>query len=293
MASAWLPTAADLFEELSDATGLDLVALADDADACGGSTRVGQPAITAVALAAFAALADAGVTPDVVAGHSLGEVTAAVAAGVFTPPVGTALVTARGAAMGRACRATPGTMAAVLRLDAAAVGAAVDRIPGAVVANINSTDQVVLSGTQDGVAAASDRCRELGARVLPLDVEGAFHSTAMTPAVVAMATALSWTPISDPLVPLVSGIDGCVRTTADGVRSALVDGILAPVRWADVMDTLVARGVRTILEVGPGGVLAGLARRSAHDLEVLRVATPDDVAPAVDAIRVAAAVAAA
>src|SRR6056297_3908669 len=115
MASAWLPMAADLFAELSDATGLDLVATADDAEACGGSTRLGQPSITAVSLAGLAALTEAGVTPDLVAGHSLGEATAAVAAGVFTPAEGAALVAARGRAMGEACRTTPGTMAAVVR----------------------------------------------------------------------------------------------------------------------------------------------------------------------------------
>ncbi len=283
MASAWLPQAEDLFTELSDATGLDLVATADDADACGGSTRLGQPSITAVSLAALDALTEAGVAPDLVAGHSLGEATAAIAAGVFTPAEGTALVAARGRAMGQACRTSPGTMAAVVRVDTGTVEDVVDRIDDVVMANVNAPGQVAIAGTEDGVDAASDALREAGGRVLPLPVEGAFHSPAMTPAVVALTTALQWAPARDPEVPIVSGLDATVRLTGSAVTRALVDGLLAPVRWVDVQQALVEAGTGLIVEVGPGGVLSGLARRTVPDVPVVSVATPDDVPAAVEA----------
>lgn len=283
MASAWLPGARDLMDELSDATGIDLVATADDADACAASTRLGQPSITAVSLAALAALTDAGITPDLVAGHSLGEATAAIAAGVFTPAEGAALVAARGRAMGAACRTTPGTMAAVVRVDIDTVEDVVAALDDVVVANINAPGQVAIAGTPDGIAAASDALREAGGRVLPLPVEGAFHSPAMTPAVVALTAALQWAPARDPEVPIVSGLDASVRLTGGAVTRALVDGLLAPVRWVDVQHALVEAGTALIIEVGPGGVLAGLARRTVPDVEFISVATPDDVPAAVEA----------
>lgn len=284
MASAWLPAAAGLFEQLGDAAGLDLVALADDADACAASTRIGQPAITATSLAALAALHDAGVHPDVVAGHSLGEVTAAIAAGVFSPQEGIALVAARGRAMGRACRSAPGTMAAVLRGDPTTVEEVVGRTDGVVVANVNAPGQVVLSGTEEAVAAAADELREAGARVLPLEVEGAFHSPAMAGAVAALSTAMRWTPERDPQVPLVTAVDGATCLDGGAVRRSLVDGVLAPVRWTDVQHALVEARVGLLVEVGPGGALAGMARRTVPDVQVVGVAGPDDVAAAVDAM---------
>lgn len=283
MASAWLPGAGDLFDELSDATGLDLVSIADDADACGSSTRLGQPSITATSLAALAALRQAGLEPDLVAGHSLGEVTAAIAAGVYTPAEGTGLVAARGRAMGRACRTTPGTMAAVVRVDVDVVQEVLAGIDDVVIANVNAPGQVAIAGTTAAVDAAAAALRAVGGRVLPLQVEGAFHSPAMTPAVVALTAALQWVPARDPRVPLVSGLDAGVRRTGSAVTRGLVDGLLAPVRWVDVQHALVAAGVRLVLEVGPGGVLRGLARRTVPELEVLGVATPDDVQPAVAA----------
>lgn len=283
MASAWLPDARELFDELSDATGLDLVAVADDADACGASTRLGQPSITATSLAALAALREAGLEPDLVAGHSLGEVTAAIAADVFSAAEGTALVAARGRAMGLACRTTPGTMAAVVRVAAEDVEAVLAGIDDVVVANVNAPGQVAIAGTQAAVDTAAAALREVGGRVLPLPVEGAFHSPAMTPAVVALTAALQWAPARDPQVPLVSGLDGGVRRTGSAVTRALVEGLLAPVRWVEVQHALVEAGVGLVLEVGPGGVLGGLARRTVPELEVVGVATPEDVPSAVAA----------
>lgn len=283
MASAWLPQASELFADLSDATGLDLVATADDAEACGASTRLGQPSITAVSLAALAALTDAGLVPDLVAGHSLGELSAAVAAGVFTPTEGVSLVAARGRAMGQACRSAPGTMAAVVRVDTETVEEVVATIDNVVVANINAPGQVAIAGTQAGIDAATEALRNEGGRVIALPVEGAFHSPAMTPAVVALTAALQWAPTRDPEIGLVSGIDGAVRLTGSAVTRALVEGVLAPVRWVDVQHALRDAGVGLLVEVGPGGVLTGLAKRTLPDVRAVSVQTPDDVAVAVEA----------
>lgn len=283
MASAWLPQAADMFTDLSDATGLDLVATADDADACGASTRLGQPSITAVSLAALAALTDAGLAPDLVAGHSLGELSAAVAAGVFTPTEGVSLVAARGRAMGQACRSAPGTMAAVVRVDTETVEEVVATIDDVVVANINAPGQVAIAGTQAGIDAATEALRNEGGRVIALPVEGAFHSPAMTPAVVALTGALQWAPARDPEIGLVSGLDGAVRLTGSAVTRALVEGVLAPVRWVDVQHALRDAGVGLLVEVGPGGVLTGLAKRTLPDVRAVSVQTPEDVAVAVQA----------
>lgn len=278
MASAWSGTPQhDVFQDVGHAAGLDLATLADDATRCGASTALGQPAILAASLAAFDALAEAGLRPDVVAGHSLGEVTAAIAAGSLSRNDGAALVTERGRAMGSACAATPGAMAALIKLSAEQVADIVARVEDVAVANENAPGQAVLSGSPDAVSRAAELAREAGGRVLPLDVEGAFHSPAMTPALVRVDTFLKRTPVHDPQLDLVTGTTAEVVTTAAGVQRALVEGILSPVRWRAVQERLVSMGVRTVVEVGPGGVLRGLARRAMPDVEVLAVETPDDV----------------
>ena len=278
MASAWATTPYHaVFGLVGDRMGRDLATLADDADACAASTALAQPAIHAASLAALDALTDAGIRPDVVAGHSLGEVTAAVAAGVLGRGDGADLVVARGEAMGRACAASPGTMAAIVRLDLAVVEDLVARVPEACVANANAPGQVVVAGPPDAVDEVGRLAAERRGRALPLKVEGAFHSAAMAPAVVRVDTALRHVEVRDPVVPVVSGIDGLPRTSGDAVARALVDGILSPVRWIDVQQALVADEVELLVEVGPGGVLAGCAKRSVPDLACVSVAAPEDV----------------
>ncbi|MBW3620088.1 MAG: ACP S-malonyltransferase [Actinobacteria bacterium] len=278
MASAWRGTPqARVFADVGHAAGLDLATLADDADRCGSSTAVGQPAILAASLAAFDALVAAGVRPDVVAGHSLGEVTAAVAAGALSPNDGATLVAERGRAMGAACAATPGAMAAVVRLDDDAMATVLARVPDVALANVNAPGQAVLSGPPAAVDRAAAIARELGGRVLPLDVEGAFHSSAMTSAVVRVDTALRRLPVHEPATTFLSGTTGRPLPSAGAVSRALVEGILAPVRWRQVQEALPALGVELIVEVGPGGVLRGLARRTVPDIPVLTVEGPEDV----------------
>lgn len=282
--SAWQDhPAAAVVDELAEATGRDLVGLGDD-PATGARTADAQPVILAASLVAWRALTDAGVTPDVVAGHSLGEVTAAVAAGALSLADGARTVAERGAAMGTACAATPGTMAAVVKLGVDAVEVLLERHDGVVMANDNAPGQVVVAGDPAAVRALKDPVRAAGGRLLPLDVEGAFHSPAMAPAVPPLAAVLARGEVGAPTVPLVSGTTAAPVTGAHEVVTALVDGVLAPVRWREVQLTLRELGITDLVEVGPGGVLAGLAKRAVPELAVHTVATPEQLAPVVDAL---------
>ncbi len=266
-----------VLDQVSQGLGRDVLLLTEDSET-GGRTADAQPAILAVSLVVARALADAGITPDVVAGHSLGEFSAGITAGCLDIRQGSALVAARGAAMGAACRQNPGTMAAVVKLNPDAVAVLVDRVPDLVIANDNAPGQVVVAGTPKAVAAVRDLARDAGGRALPLDVEGAFHSPAMAPAVDAVAAHVADLQVRDPAITLVSGSTAAPATSGAGVARAFVDGILSPVRWREVQEQFVELGVTHLVEVGPGGVLAGLAKRTIPDVAVHRVEAPDDVA---------------
>ncbi|MFO7961064.1 MAG: ACP S-malonyltransferase [Nitriliruptoraceae bacterium] len=272
-----------LVEAINEGLGRDVVALSEDPTA-GDRTADAQPAIMAASLVAWRALIDAGVRPDRLAGHSLGEYTAAVASGALGVVDGTRVVAARGRAMGAACVERPGTMAAVLKLHVDAVEVLVDGVEGAVIANDNGPGQVVVAGDPDAVEVVRTRAREAGGRALPLGVEGAFHSPAMAPAVDAVRAALDVATLTDPDLPVVSGATAREVDRAEPLAEALVAGILSPVRWREVQARLAELGTTTVIEVGPGGVLAGLARRTVPDLTVYGVATPDDLGPVVDAL---------
>jgi [acyl-carrier-protein] S-malonyltransferase len=283
--AAWTDhPAAAILDEVAAGVGRDVVALSEDPDA-GGRTADAQPAILAASLVVWRALTDAGIAPGLVAGHSLGEFTAAIAAGSLSVRDGAALVAARGAAMGEACAANPGTMAAVVKLGPDAVEVLVEGIEGLVIANDNAPGQVVVAGTPEAVASVRDQARDAGGRALPLDVEGAFHSPAMAPAVEVVAARLAELEVRDPVVPLVSGTTASALEDAVGIAGALVDGILSPVRWREVQLELARLGVTEVVEVGPGGVLAGLAKRTIPDVRVTTVATPDDLLAALEVLR--------
>jgi [acyl-carrier-protein] S-malonyltransferase len=267
--------ASEAVAAVAAAAARDLARLDGD-EATGSRTADAQPTILAASLAAAAALRAAGLRPDLVAGHSLGECTAAVVAGSLDAGAGAQVVAARGEAMGLACVAEPGAMAALVKLSPDAVDALLADHPDVVLANDNAPGQVVVAGPPAAVDGLRDAVRAAGGRLVPLQVEGAFHSSAMRSAVPALAAALEAVPVADPEVPLVSGVGAAPLTEAAAVSGALVDGVLAPVRWREVQQALVARGVTHLVEVGPGGVLAGLARRTAPDLEVRTVATPAD-----------------
>jgi [acyl-carrier-protein] S-malonyltransferase len=269
--------AAGVVDEVGDAIGRDVAALLDD-PATGARTADAQPAILAASLVAWRALDTAGVRPDVVAGHSLGEITAAVASGALSVHDGARVVAARGEAMAQACVRRPGGMAAVLKCGRDAVRLLVDEDAELVVANDNAPGQVVVAGTRPAIERLRDRVRTAGGRALPLDVEGAFHSPAMEPAVEPLQAALDRVSRRPVTVPLLTATTGELLHDAEAVVAAIAGGVLAPVHWRAVQQRLVELGVRDLVELGPGGVLAGLARRSAPQLRVHAVASPADVA---------------
>lgn len=273
-----------ILDQISDGVGRDVRALADD-PTTGSRTADAQPAILAASLIAWQALVDVGIRPDLVAGHSLGEYTAAMAAGSLDVRDGAALVATRGRAMGAACTAHPGSLAAVVKLTPEQVDDLVADIDDVVVANDNAPGQVVVAGPHSALEALQARVREAGGRALPLDVEGAFHSPAMAGAVPDVAAHVAALDFADPTTPLVTGTSGDTLRTGPAVADALVDGILAPVRWRLVQQRLADAGVTTIVEVGPGGVLKGLAKRTVPDVAVLSVGTPEELDQAVAAHR--------
>lgn len=238
-------------------------------------TAAAQVSTYLVSLLAWQAVSP--LTVAVVAGHSLGEVTALVAGGVLTVEDGLALVAARGAAMEAAADTAPGTMAAVLGLDDGAVDDVCAGLRDVWPANYNAPSHVVVSGTSAGMDAAGASLRAAGARrVLPLPVGGAFHTPLMEPARPAFETALARVAYATPTVPVLSGAR--VAPYDVDVPAALSEQLTAPVRWRRLLEQLPAYGVDTVLELGPGGVLAGLVRRTLPGVRVLSVATPEDVA---------------
>lgn len=268
-----------LVAPLALATGRDLehLLLAADADEL-RATANAQVATLTMSLVVLDAARRIGITPGAAAGHSLGEHAALVAAGALTPTHAAVLVATRAAAMQAAADAAPGTMAAVLGLDDDAVAEACAASDGAWLANLNAPGQAVISGTPDGVDRAAGVARRAGARrVVPLEVGGAFHSPLMAPAAAALADAVAATPMEHPTIPVVADVDGAVHRSAPAWRRALVEQLTAPVHWRRCQHTLHDLGVTVLAELGPGGVLTGLAKRTLPDTIRLSVATPSDL----------------
>jgi [acyl-carrier-protein] S-malonyltransferase len=273
---------------LGQAAGLDLVAHGTESDADTiKDTAVAQPLIVAAGLvtasALFPARADLAATGAVLAGHSVGELTATALAGVVTDEQAISLVATRGRAMAQASAVTPTGMAAVLGGDPDEVLAALDA-HGLTPANINGAGQVVAAGTLEQVAALREAA-PAKARVIPLQVAGAFHTTHMAPAVEALAAAAEDVTPSAPSVRLLSNADGA--TVADGpdALERLVRQVSNPVRWDRCMETMLALGVTGLLELAPAGTLVGLAKRAMPGVETLAVKTPDDLEAARDLVK--------
>lgn len=223
-------------------------------------TKVTQPAVFLHSVAMAAAL---GVTPEAVAGHSLGEFSALVVSGALTFEEGLRLVAKRAEAMQQACEAVPGTMAAVLNLSDEAVEAACAAVEGVVVAaNYNCPGQLVISGEVSAVEAACVKCKEAGARrALVLPVGGAFHSPLMEPAREALARAIAAADFQTPRCPIYQNVDAKPHTDPVEIRTNLIAQLTAPVRWTQIVQQMTADGVDTYLELGPGTVLQGLIRK--------------------------------
>lgn len=221
-------------------------------------TKVTQPAVFLHSVAAAAALGDE-FQPDMVAGHSLGELSALVASGAIDFEAGLRLVYARALAMQAACEAVPSTMAAVLGLSDEVVEQVCSGIEGVVAANYNCPGQVVISGTIEGVKEASAKLKEAGAkRALPLAVGGGFHSPCMESARVSLAEAIEQTEFRTPRCPVYQNVDARPHTSPEEIKANLVAQLTSPVRWTQSVQAMAADGAEEFVELGPGKVLQGL-----------------------------------
>lgn len=269
-----LPGAADRIAAWSDAIELDLAHYGTKADADEiRDTAVAQPLLVAAGLLSAAALGD--LTPGAVAGHSVGEITAAVFAGVLDDTAALRFVRTRGLAMAEAAAVTETAMSAVLGGDPEQVVAHLEKL-GLTAANVNGAGQIVAAGTAEQLAALAEDKPEK-ARVIALKVAGAFHTHHMAPAVAALEKAAADLTVADPAVAYVSNKDGQSVTTGAEVISRLVGQVANPVRWDLCMENFKGQGVTALLEVCPGGTLTGLAKRALPGVQTLALKTPEDL----------------
>lgn len=244
-------------------SGLSLGGIAAEGpDVALADTRVAQPLLFLADWLWATRLDSAGITPSVVAGHSLGEFAALAYAGVLPVEGALELVVSRSRIMAEVAAATPGTMAAVIGMDRETVIAALEGASGVWVANDNAPGQVVLSGTHGGIEWATGALSAAGARrIVPLSVAGPFHSPLMAPAGEAFAEVLDAAPFGDARIPVIQNTAPEPTQDASAIRERLRSQIVSPVRWTETMDALVASDISVVVEAGPGSVLAGLARR--------------------------------
>lgn len=267
-----LPGLADQLGAWSELAGRDLIRLgtAGTAEEI-TDTSVAQPLLVAAALAVAGQIGQ----PDVAAGHSVGELAAGAIAGVMSAEDAIALTRVRGEAMAAACGAVPTGMSAVLGGDESAVLAAI-AAAGLTPANVNTAGQIVAGGTLEQLAAFA-ASPPAGARIRPLRVAGAFHTSHMTPAVVALAAAAADVTVKDPAITLLSNRDGAVVTAGSDWLDRIVSQVASPVRWDRCTATMSAIGVTALLELAPGGTLTGIAKRALPGVELLAMKTPDQL----------------
>jgi len=292
MLDAWgdHPVVRQTVQEASEALGEDLGQLIHDGpkESLALTTNT-QPVMLLASIAAYRAwLAEGGAAPVAVAGHSLGEYSALVASGVLTLAQAVPLVRLRAQAMQEAVPVGQGAMAAILGLDAARVvegcaqatasfGAGSPEVVEAV--NFNDPAQTVIAGSKAGVEKACEVLKGLGAkRALPLPVSAPFHSSLMKPAAERLKAKLAETALAAPQIPVVNNIDVAVQTDADAIRDALYRQAFGPVRWVECVAALKARGVSTLVECGPGKVLAGMVKRIDAELQSAALYDPATLA---------------
>ena len=270
----------ELVDEASDVAGRDVSALLLDADAEElKDTRNAQLTTFVSSLMVLDAVERLGIEPSFCAGHSLGEYTALTATGALSFEDGVRLVVERADAMHEAGMASPGTMAAVLGLDDDLVEVACRRADADVwVANFNAPGQVVIAGAPDAVATAGVHAKELGAKkIMPLQVSGAFHTPFMTAARERLRSAIALASPRDIEVPVVSNVDALAHANGEEWSSLLSAQLSSPVRWKHCLLTLAEAGVTGFVELGPGGVLTGMAKRTVDNARTISVATPEEL----------------
>ncbi|MDR7157973.1 ACP S-malonyltransferase [Arthrobacter sp. BE255] len=276
-----LPSVAGQLASLSEIAGIDLTAHGTTSDEeTIKDTAVAQPLIVAAGLVAAKSLFDVELSslPVILAGHSVGEITASALAGVLTEQEAMAFVRERANSMAAAAAVTPTGMSAVVGGDPAEVLAAIEA-SGATPANVNGAGQTVAAGTFDQLKALAEN-PPAKARVIPLKVAGAFHTSHMAPAVSALEVLKPTLNPQNPQVPLLSNFDGKEVTGGTAGVESLIAQVSRPVRWDLCMDTMVQRGVTGVIELAPAGTLAGLAKRGMPGVKTVAVKTPDDLSAA-------------
>jgi len=275
MLSAWLKdsTLRDTCAAWSLEIGIDLLTLGTSAGAEEiKDTAVAQPLIVAAGLLSFKAL---GVTPSVVAGHSVGEITAASLATIISETDAMKIVTARGFEMAKAAAITPAGMSAVLGGERDAVIEAINAA-GLVAANENGGGQIVAAGSLDGLEKLAANPPE-GSRVRALAVAGAFHTSYMQPAIEPLRTLVAATHTHDPVAAIISNKEGAQVSSGREFMNRIVSQIANPVRWDLCMSTLKSMGVTGVIELAPAGTLVGLLKRAEPSIETFALKSPDDL----------------
>ena len=263
------PVAKEMFDKANEILGFNITDLMfNGTDEDLRQTKVTQPAIFLHSVILAKTMGDE-FNPDMVAGHSLGEFSALVAAGALSFEDGLRLVSARAQAMQKACEKTPSTMAAVLALPDAKVEELCASVTEGVVvpANYNCPGQIVISGSIEGVDAACAKMLEAGAkRALKLKVGGAFHSPLMEPARAELADAIAHTDFHAPKCPVYQNVNAEPQTDPETIKKNLIAQLTAPVRWTQTVQNMIAAGADTFVEVGPGAVLQGLVKKISSEV---------------------------
>src|ERR1051325_8035449 len=269
------PVARRVFEEADDALGFSISRLCfegppEDLQL----TENTQPAILTVSVAAFRVAAEAGIAPAFVAGHSLGEYSALVAAGSLGLSDAVRTVRARGRYMQEAVPVGTGAMAAVIGGELSEIQRVCEEARGdqvCSVANVNSPSQIVIAGNTEAVARAVELLKGTAKRVIKLNVSAPFHCALMKPAQDRLARDLGQLVFNEPAMPVVTNVDARATTAPDQLRDALVRQVSAPVRWVESMELLRQQGVEAFVEAGPGKVLSGLMRQISREVKTLKV----------------------
>ncbi|MFC3095809.1 [acyl-carrier-protein] S-malonyltransferase [Alteromonas sediminis] len=272
------------FDRASSILGYDLwQVVQEDSQQTLNQTQVTQPALLTSSYAIWQLLHEQGHTPAYMAGHSLGEYSALVCAGVMTLEDGVSLVKQRGEFMQQAVPAGEGAMYAIIGLaddKIEDICAQVQGDQGGVIApvNYNSPGQVVIAGSALSAEKAAERCKEAGAkRALPLAVSVPSHCALMKPAADKLAEVLSAISLNTPNVPVINNVDVAQETDPEAIRSALIRQLYKPVQWTKTVETLHAKGITRLIEVGPGKVLTGLNKRIVKSLQCSAANTPDTI----------------
>ncbi|MCY8721858.1 ACP S-malonyltransferase [Bacillus inaquosorum] len=286
-----VPAAKRLFDEADETLETKLSSLIFEGDAEELTlTYNAQPALLTTSIAVLEKFKESGITPDFTAGHSLGEYSALVASGALSFKDAVYTVRKRGEFMNEAVPAGEGAMAAILGMDAEALKQVTDKVTeeGHLVqlANLNCPGQIVISGTAKGVELASEQAKENGAkRAIPLEVSGPFHSELMKPAAEKLKEVLDSCEVKDADVPVISNVSADVMTDKADIKEKLIEQLYSPVRFEESINKLIAEGVTTFIEIGPGKVLSGLVKKVNRRLKTIAVSDPETIELAIQTLK--------